>query len=162
MFKSSNKNIIKDSNEVIKNVNKKTTIPSIINAELTLKGDITSDNIIEVFGKIEGNIVCDVLSIREGAIIKGKVVAKYVKIAGSFTGEIKAAIIHITGSGSINGIIEYGIISSEENAKIQGTLLQNSSLLESKVLEGDIVIEKTPEEERNGVLQFKKKKLGNE
>jgi cytoskeletal protein CcmA (bactofilin family) len=132
MFKLNNKNNIKDSAEVIKSVNKKTSIPSIINSEMEVKGVITSDNIIEVFGKIEGVIKADVLSVREGASVKGEVVAKYVKISGIFEGDISSSIIHITSTGVVSGKMHYGVIAIEEKAKFDGTLKQTTELLEVK------------------------------
>ena len=132
MFKLNNKNEIKDSNEVIKNANKKTSIPSIINAEMSIKGDIVSENIVEIFGKVEGNIKADVLSLREGSEVKGVVQAKYVKIAGKFEGDVHSSIIHITASGSAFGNLVYGIISIEEKAKFEGSLSQKAELLEIK------------------------------
>ena len=135
MFKLSNKNEIKDSNEVIKSVNKKTSIPSIINAEMSIKGDLVSENIIEIFGKVEGGVKSDVLSIREGAFVKGKIVSKYVKIAGTFEGEITASILHITSTGYVKGNITYGIISAEEKGKFEGNVTQKTELLEIKPIE---------------------------
>jgi cytoskeletal protein CcmA (bactofilin family) len=158
MFKLSNKETIKDTNEVIKNVNKKTSIPSIINAEMEIKGDMKSDNIIEVFGKVHGNIVADVVSIREGASIEGKIIAKYVKIAGNFTGEIKSSILHITSTGNAHAKLTYGIISIEEKAKFDGTMTQEAELLTIKQVEAlDSAVEKSDTEVSN-----KKKKIENE
>jgi cytoskeletal protein CcmA (bactofilin family) len=135
MFKLSNKNEIKDSNEVIKSVNKKTSIPSIINTEMSVKGDLVSDNIIEIFGKVEGNIKSDVLSIREGALVKGNIASKYVKIAGAFEGDVVASIIHITSTGAVTGNLTYGIISIEEKGKFEGSINQKTELLEIKSVE---------------------------
>ena len=135
MFKLSNKETIKDSNEVIKNVNKKTSLPSIINAEMQIIGDIKSDNIVEIFGKIEGNISADIVSIREGASVEGKIIAKYVKIAGNFRGDVQSSIIHITSQGDVHGKLSYGIISIEEKAKFDGTMSQDANLLAIKQVE---------------------------
>jgi cytoskeletal protein CcmA (bactofilin family) len=146
MFKLANKNEIKDSNEVIKNANKKTTIPSIINAEMYVKGDISSDNIIEIFGKVKGSIKADVLSIREGGFAEGVINAKYVKIAGTFNGEIQSSIIHITSTASVEGKLTYGIISIEEKAKFQGTLVQQTELLEIKEVEQPIIKDEKEDE----------------
>lgn len=132
MFKLHNKHEIKDSGEVIKSVNKKTSVPSIVNAEMFVKGDISSENIIEVFGKIDGKVKADIISIREGASVKGSIVAQYVKISGTFDGDIKSAIIHITSTGVVNGKLAYGILSIEEKAKFDGTLMQSPELLTIK------------------------------
>ena len=140
MFKLHNKHEIKDSGEVIKSVNKKTSVPSIVNAEMFVKGDISSENIIEVFGKIDGKVKADIISIREGASVKGSIVAQYVKISGTFDGDIKSAIIHITSTGVVNGKLAYGILSIEEKAKFDGTLMQSSELLIVK----DITTEEAP------------------
>lgn len=135
MFKLNNKNEIKDSNEVVKNVNKKTSIPSILNAEVFFKGDLFSENIIEIFGKVEGSIKAEFVSLRLGSEVKGDIFAKYIKIAGKFEGKINSSIVHITSSGCVNGDLTYGILSIEEKAKFEGTLSQKPELLHAKEIE---------------------------
>ena len=139
MFKVKNTNLIKDSNEVIKNATKKTTIPTIINQEMVIEGDLVSSNIIEIFGKVKGNIKSDVLSIREGAIVDGTIHATYVKIAGHFKGNIKSSVIHITSVGEVSGEMIYGILSVEEKGKFEGKASQNIELLQIKDCTGEVV-----------------------
>ena len=132
MFKVKNTNLIKDSNEVIKNATKKTAIPTIINQEMVIEGDLISSNIIEIFGKVKGNIKSDVLSIREGATVDGTIHATYVKIAGNFKGNIKSSVIHITSNGEVKGEMVYGILSVEEKGKFEGKVSQDIELLQIK------------------------------
>lgn len=137
MFKK-NPNLMKDSSEVIKNATKKTTMPTIINPEITIEGDLSSENIIEIFGKVKGNIKTEVLSIREGAIVDGIIKATYVKIAGAFKGKLTSSIVHITHSGDVTGEMIYGILSIEEKGKFDGKVSQNIELLQIKeVIETD-------------------------
>jgi cytoskeletal protein CcmA (bactofilin family) len=102
---------------------------------MSVKGDLVSDNIIEIFGKVEGKIKSDVLSIREGALVKGNIASKYVKIAGAFEGDVIASIIHITSTGTVIGNLTYGIISIEEKGKFEGSINQKTELLEIKSVE---------------------------
>lgn len=138
MFKIINKDTIKDSSEVIKNANKKTSIPSIINAQMVVRGNMTSDNIIEIFGRVEGDIKAEVVTVREGGTLIGKVEAKYVKVSGHFEGDISTAVIHITSTGNLFGKIDYGIISVEEKAQVKSEMQYNPSLLQ--VSKGENII----------------------
>jgi len=129
MFAIGNKNEIKDSQEVLKDANKKTPIPSIINSSMYVKGDISTDNIIDIVGKVEGSIRAKVVHIREGASVSGEIVSRYIKIGGDFKGNISSAIIHIASSGIVKGDLNYGIISIEERAKLEVVLKQELELL---------------------------------
>lgn len=143
MFKLANKDIIKDSAEIIKNANKKTTIPSIINAQISIVGDAVSDNTVEIFGKFDGSLKADVIIIREGGDVKGKISAKYIKIAGNFKGDVVSAILHVSSAGAIEGNIEYGIISIEEKAQIKGQMVYNPSLLRVSSAENENILDKS-------------------
>ncbi len=132
MFSLGNKNEIKDGNEVIKNANKNTPIPSIINPEMFVKGDIDAKNILDIMGKVEGNIKAKVVRIRDKASVIGKINSTYIQIGGDFQGSISSSIIHITPSGVVRGDLKYGIISIAEKAVIDATIKQDVELLKLK------------------------------
>lgn len=137
MFKTINKEIITDSAEIIKSVNKKTAIPSIISKGMDIIGDLCSENIIEIFGKVKGDIKADIIRIRENARVEGNLHAKYIQIAGTFEGNATCAVIHVLATGFIKGNLEYGLISVEEKAQITGQLIGNSQLLQLSIYTND-------------------------
>jgi len=79
---------------------------SVINKLIKAKADIDGGGSLIVGGSFEGNVkIEDTLIIENRATFKGNVKAKNVKIAGEFTGEVKAAVVEIGSSAKVIGII---------------------------------------------------------
>ena len=81
---------------------------------------MVSDGVVEVEGKIEGNLICAFATIREGGSVKGDVVAEAVYIDGEVRGLIKARHVRVSDTGNITGIIMYETLSIKDGAFIDG------------------------------------------
>lgn len=99
-------------------------VPTVIAADLSIIGNLVSEGVIEIAGRIEGNINCDTLNIHSTAIIKGDVLAKKVKINGEINGVIKSKQVHIAEKGRVHGFVIYEKISIAEGAILFGQLKQ--------------------------------------
>ena len=65
---------------------------SVISREASFKGDVTSENSIHVYGKIEGTLTAsEDVWIAEGAEVDGTINAQRVIIAGNVGGQINAS-----------------------------------------------------------------------
>lgn len=95
---------------------------SIISKGLLLKGNLVSDGLLEVEGKIEGNIKGNEITIRESGFIDGNVISNTLNIKGNFSGTIKSQKINISGKATINGTLEYVALCVEDGASIVGDL----------------------------------------
>lgn len=98
----------------------KNAIPSIISKDLNILGNLVSDGLIEVEGKIEGNIICASVTIRQSGSVKGDVVAEVVQIDGEVRGLIKARHVRVSDTGRITGVIMYETLSIKDGAFIDG------------------------------------------
>lgn len=116
MFSSKNKNALTIRNEA--------AVPTVIAADLSIVGNLVSEGTIEIAGRLEGNIKCDTLNIHSTAIIKGDVIAKYVKINGEINGVVKSKQVHIAEKGKVHGFVIYEKISIAEGAVLFGQLKQ--------------------------------------
>lgn len=115
---SSNDNSISKRLEVM-SANFKST-PTIISRDLKIEGEITSAGLIEIEGVIKGTIKGNSVILREEGYVEGTIIAESLSIRGKFDGTIKAQNISITSKAKVIGNIEYGSLSVEDGASIDG------------------------------------------
>ncbi|MBY0407993.1 MAG: polymer-forming cytoskeletal protein, partial [Rickettsiales bacterium] len=74
---------------------KKEQIPSVITADVNVLGNIVSDGNMDFDGTLNGNIRCNMLTIRANGSIKGEVVANTVMVYGRVKGLIRAKNVQL-------------------------------------------------------------------
>ncbi len=94
--------------------------PTIISPDLVIEGDIQSRGIIEIQGSIKGTVKGNSIIIREEGSVSGNVHCENLQLKGKIEGEVHAKSINIYGKGFLKGDIEYGILSVEDGALIDG------------------------------------------
>ena len=77
------------------------TSPSIVNRQLTMKGDLESDGDIQIDGTVDGDIRSGRITVSETAVVKGALEAETVRIAGKVTGQIKARQVTLLKSAKV-------------------------------------------------------------
>jgi len=115
---SSNDNSIGKRLEVI-SANFKST-PTIIARDLVIEGEISSAGLIEIEGHIKGLVKGNSVILREEGFVEGTIIAESLSIRGRFEGNIKAKSLNIANKAKIIGDIEYGSLSVEDGACIDG------------------------------------------
>ena len=115
---SSNDNSISKRLEVM-SANFKST-PTIIARDLKIEGEIISAGLIEIEGIIKGTIKGNSVILREEGYVEGTIIAESLSIRGKFDGTIRAQNISITSKAKVIGNIEYGSLSVEDGASIDG------------------------------------------
>ena len=99
----------------------KSSMPSLVSADLSIVGDITGDADIQIEGRIEGNIKSRALTIGNSGEVKGKVIADDVMISGSFEGQMSAGSVKLAASAKVKGDITVReALSIETGAKFEG------------------------------------------
>ncbi len=98
----------------------KNAVPSIISADLRILGNLLSDGIIEIEGRLDGNITCNFATIRKGGVIKGDIIAESLQIDGVVEGLIKARHVRISETGRVTGVVMYETLSIKDGAFIDG------------------------------------------
>ena len=102
---------------------------SIISKGLVLKGNLVSDGLLEVEGKINGNVKGNEITIRETGSVSGKIIANVLNIKGNFEGIIKSQKINISGKATIKGTLEYVALCVEDGASIIGDLKRMEEII---------------------------------
>lgn len=115
------------------------SMPSLVSKTLEIKGDLISSGIVEVEGKITGNISAHTLTLRENAEVAGDIYAQIANMKGKFTGNVYAEKINISGEARIDGHMEYVSLSVENGASIEGQLKRVKAKEEIKQLKSAVI-----------------------
>lgn len=95
-------------------------VPSIISADMTIRGDLKSQGDLHVEGTVLGDIDVGQLVVADGATIRGEIVAQGVRICGGVTGLIRARDVVLTATARVIGDIHHEVLSIEAGAQLEG------------------------------------------
>ncbi len=131
MFSKSN-----DKSMTVKTMNKSTrptnSAPSIIGADVTIKGDIKTLGEIQLDGTIEGDVRSAAVTIGEHGSVQGIVTAEEVIIKGSVNGQVKGRNIRIEKTAKVRGDLYHETLSVEAGAFIEGKLTHKKDATQDK------------------------------
>jgi cytoskeletal protein CcmA (bactofilin family) len=96
------------------------TSPSIIGANCSLAGDISSDGEVHIDGHVVGDVRCVTLVIGEEGGVTGEISAETVRVLGAVTGQITARAVELAKSARIMGDITHETLSVEAGAYVEG------------------------------------------
>ena len=97
-------------------------VPSIISADLTIVGNLTSSGDLQVDGTVEGDISSRTLTIGEKAQVRGSVVADSVRVCGSINGQLQASSVVLAKSARVTGDISHSTLAIDAGAFIEGNI----------------------------------------
>src|SRR5689334_25043684 len=97
---------------------------SVLDAQLTVRGDIETQGTLRVDGRLDGSIRhADIVVIGTGATVNGDISAREVIVGGTVQGNITATTrIELQPSAVVTGDIDAGAIMIHEGCTIQGRL----------------------------------------
>lgn len=99
---------------------KKGMQPSVIAADLNVLGNIISDGVLDIDGKIDGNVRCHTASIRSNGRVHGDIAADIVHVYGTVEGTIKAKAVMLYNTAKVVGTIMHESLSIEDGAFVDG------------------------------------------
>ncbi|MBM5782451.1 MAG: polymer-forming cytoskeletal protein [Pelagibacterales bacterium] len=92
--------------------------PTIIASDMLIEGQVISQGLVEIEGKIKGSVRSHSVVLLEKGIIEGDVIAESFCVRGKFLGNIIAQNVNIASKANVVGTIEYGLLSVEDGAAI--------------------------------------------
>jgi cytoskeletal protein CcmA (bactofilin family) len=95
-------------------------VPSIISAELTVRGTLVSAGDVTIDGKVDGDIRAASLVIGEKAVIVGDVFAEEAVVRGRVEGSIRARKVQLCATCHVEGNILHEAFSVESGAFFEG------------------------------------------
>ena len=98
----------------------RSTVPSIISADLVVKGMLVSAGDIQIDGRVEGDIRASALVVGEKASIEGDIYAEDATIRGHIHGSIHARKVQLCSTCRVEGNVLHEAISMESGAFFEG------------------------------------------
>ena len=95
---------------------------STLSADLTIKGNIKTTGDIQVEGQIEGDIRAHLLTVGEGATVKGECMADDVVVNGRIVGRVRGLKVRLTSTARVEGDIIHKTIAIESGAHFEGSV----------------------------------------
>ena len=95
-------------------------VPSIISADVVMRGNVNSAGEIQFDGSLEGDLKAGSLIIGEKALVKGEVVCETVTVRGKVEGGIRAKSVSLASTAHIQGDILHSSLSVETGAHFEG------------------------------------------
>lgn len=97
-------------------------VPSLISADVVIRGAIESEGEVQFDGEIEGDIRAKALTIGEGARVVGEVVAEKVRVCGTVEGAIRATRVELAAGSLVRGDVMHTALAIEAGAKFEGNV----------------------------------------
>jgi len=95
---------------------------STLSADITIVGNIKTTGDIQVEGTVEGDIRAHLLTVGEGATVKGEVTADDVVINGRIVGRVRGLKVRLTSTARVEGDIIHKTIAIESGAHFEGSV----------------------------------------
>ncbi|SFG21153.1 protein CcmA, bactofilin family [Palleronia marisminoris] len=102
---------------------------SILSADLTVKGNLKTTGDIQIEGNIEGDIRAHLLTVGEGAVVKGEVMADDVVVNGRVVGRVRGLKVRLTSTARVEGDIIHKTIAIESGAHFEGSVARRDDPL---------------------------------
>lgn len=109
-------------------IGKRGVTPSVIAGDMHVLGNIVSEGVLDIDGKIDGNIRCHTASVRENGRVKGDVIAEVVHVYGAVEGLVKAKSVILYATAKVTGTVMHESLSIEDGAFIDGKLKRTDKL----------------------------------
>ena len=99
---------------------------SILGAGLVVRGDISASADLHIDGEVIGEIACASLVQSEHSTIRGGIVAKSARLAGTVIGNVDAVELVVLHSARIEGDLTYDALTIEHGAQVEGRLARRT------------------------------------
>jgi cytoskeletal protein CcmA (bactofilin family) len=96
--------------------------PSILSSDLIVKGNLQTSSDIQVEGRVDGDIRAHLLTVGEGATVKGEIMADDVVVNGRVIGRVRGLKVRLTSTARVEGDVIHKTIAIESGAHFEGSV----------------------------------------
>jgi len=104
---------------------------SILSTDLTITGNLRTTGDIQIEGTIEGDVHAHLLTVGEGAVVRGEIVADDVVVNGHVIGRVRGLKVRLTSSAQVEGDIIHKTIAIESGAHFEGSVQRQDDPLKT-------------------------------
>jgi len=97
-------------------------IVSVVGADMTVSGDVSTEDELRVDGQIDGNVRCGVLDLGGGGTIAGDIAAEETRLAGTVRGKVDARVVVLESGARVTGDVRYESLTIAAGARVDGRL----------------------------------------
>ena len=105
---------------------------SVLSADLQITGNIKTTGDVNIEGNVEGDIRAHLLTVGEGATVKGECIADDVVVNGRVVGKVRGLKVRLTSTARVEGDIIHKTIAIESGAHFEGSVQRQEDPLNSK------------------------------
>lgn len=95
---------------------------STLSSDLAITGNLKTTGDIQIEGTIDGDIRAHLLTVGEGATVRGEVVADDVVVNGRVIGRVRGLKVRLTATARVEGDIIHKTIAIESGAHFEGSV----------------------------------------
>jgi cytoskeletal protein CcmA (bactofilin family) len=106
-------------------------MPSLISADVCIKGSLTSAGEVQFDGEIEGDLKAAGLVIGQSAKASGTVTADRLKISGTVKGIIRAGRVSLASTAVVDGELIHNSLEVEDGARLEGKVCRVENPVEA-------------------------------
>ncbi len=103
--------------------------PSVLSADLSVKGNLISEREVMIEGRVEGNLKAKLIQVGENAVIEGQISAEEVVVNGRIKGEIRGNKVRLNNGARVKGDIVHETIAIEAGAHFEGSVKRQENPL---------------------------------
>ncbi len=104
---------------------------SVLSSDLHITGNVKTTGDVQIEGTIEGDIRAHLLTVGEGATIRGEITADDVVINGRIVGRVRGLKVRLTSTARVEGDIIHKTIAIESGAHFEGSVQRQDDPLSS-------------------------------
>ena len=102
---------------------------SVLSTDLNITGNIQPTGDINIEGTVEGDIRAHLLTVGEGATVKGECIADDVVVNGRVVGKVRGLKVRLTSTARVEGDIIHKTIAIESGAHFEGSVQRHEDPL---------------------------------
>ncbi|MDG1377573.1 MAG: polymer-forming cytoskeletal protein [Yoonia sp.] len=95
---------------------------SVLSSDLLVTGNLKTTGDIQIEGQVDGDIRAHLLTVGEGATVKGEVIADDVVVNGRVIGRVRGLKVRLTSTARVEGDIIHKTIAIESGAHFEGSV----------------------------------------
>lgn len=104
---------------------------SELSSDLVITGNLKTTGDIQIEGTVEGDIRAHILTIGEGATVRGECLADDVIVNGRVIGRVRGIKVRLTSSARVEGDIIHKTIAIESGAHFEGSVQRQDDPLQT-------------------------------
>jgi cytoskeletal protein CcmA (bactofilin family) len=130
------KSSIEINSSILHSPTKKKPAASFLSADLHVKGNLETVGELLIEGEIDGDIRAHLLTIGQGATVRGELIADDVVVNGHIIGRVRGLKVRLSATARVEGDIIHHMISIEAGAHFEGAVHRQNDPLTATIPKG--------------------------